>query len=168
MLFDGMVLTEPSKVKNLTVDSGNAFPSTPTYGELFFLSTDSSLYMYNTAWVKVLSIKDIVYDISLSYPSDISPNDTILIFSAPRAFKLVVDSGMYYGTSLQPSGTETIFSIKKNGVQVGTITFPANSATPTFSIPTETSFITGDYITIQAPATTPHGQISLVLKAVLT
>lgn len=168
MLFDGMVLTEPSKVKNLTVDSGNTFPSTPSYGELFFLATDSSLYMYNTAWVKVLSIKDMVYDISLSYPSDISPNDTILIFSAPRSFKLVVDSAMYYGTSLQPSGTESIFVIKKNGVQVGTITFPANSAVPAFVIASETNFVTGDYITIQAPATVPHGQISLVLKAILT
>lgn len=169
MLFDGISLTEQSKATNLTVDSGLTFPSNPNIGELFFRSDEMSLYSHDgTAWNKLLSIKDSIYDISLSYPSGVSGDETIMIFSVPRSMKLLTSTAMYSGISLQPSATQSIFTIFKNGTEIGTITFAANSATPVFSITAETSFTQFDTISINAPSNDPHGKLSMSFKAILT
>lgn len=169
MLFDGISLTEQSKATNLTVDSGPVFPSNPNAGELFFLTSDTSLYSHDgTKWNKLLSIKDSIYDISLSYPSDVVTDSTIMLFSIPRNMKLITNSNMYNGKSLDPSGSVSIFTIKKNNVGFGTITFGANSSTPTFSIDAETSFTQNDVLSIHAPSTAPHGGICISMKAILT
>lgn len=53
MLYDGIDLAEGSDIRNLTVDAGNTFPSTPNTGEMFFRSDLSLLYVYNgTTWVE--------------------------------------------------------------------------------------------------------------------
>lgn len=169
MLFDGISLTEQSKATNLTVDSGLAFPSNPNIGELFFLASDMSLYSHDGSdWNKLLTIKDSIYDISLSYPSEVSADDTIMLFSVPRGMKFIVDAVMYNGKSLIPSDTESIFSIKKNKALIGTITFGANLATPVFDIPNEIFFTQNDVLSIHAPTTPPHGGICLSMKAILT
>lgn len=49
MLIDGINLVEGSKVVNLTVDSGIAFPASPDTGELFYRSDESTLYVYDGA-----------------------------------------------------------------------------------------------------------------------
>ena len=169
MLFDGLTLVEQSKAVNLTVDSGMAFPTNPNVGELFFLSTDSTLYSHNgTDWVKFLTIKDMVYDIVLSYPSDVAPDETILVFSIPRTMKLLTTPSLYTGRSLSPSSTTSIFSLRKNNVEIGTIQFQSGVDVPTFNITSETTLAVGDYLTIVAPAATPHGKITISMKAVLT
>lgn len=168
MLFDGISLTEQSKATNLTVDSGLAFPSNPNIGELFFLASDMSLYSHDgTVWNKLLTIKDSIYDISLSYPSEVSADDTIMLFSVPRGMKLIVDTIMYTGKSLIPSATQSIFSIKKNKAEFGTITFNANMSTPVFDIYEDTFFSENDVLSIDAPPDSPHGGICLTLKAIL-
>lgn len=169
MLFDGISLTEQSKATNLTVDSGLVFPSNPNIGELFFLAGDMSLYSHDgTTWNKLLTIKDSIYDISLSYPSEVSADDTIMLFSVPRSMKLIVDPVMYNGKSLIPSDSQSIFTIKKNKAAIGTITFGANLATPVFDLYGETTFIQNDVLSVHAPSTLPHGGICLSLKAILT
>lgn len=169
MLFDGLTLVEQSKAVNLTVDSGVAFPSNANAGELFFLSTDSTLYSHNgTEWMKLLSIRDMVYDIVLSYPVDISPDEIVMLFSVPRTMKLMTTSSLYYAISLSPQASSSTFSIKKNGTEVGTFTFNASAQTANFNIPSEVTLNYGDYLTISAPSSTPHGKITVSMKAVLT
>ncbi len=54
MLHDSLSLVEGSRVVNLTVDSGTAFPSSPSIGELFFRTDSGSMYTYNgTAWIQL-------------------------------------------------------------------------------------------------------------------
>lgn len=168
MLVDGLNMAEYSSAKNLTVDSGDTFPISPNVGELFFKSPESTLYSHDgTDWKALLTIKDQLYDISLSYPSSISPTETVMVFAPTRSIILKADSSFYSAFSLAPSTTDTVFSIQKNGIEFGTITFLANQAQGTFVI-TETSFQLGDVISIVAPSTTPHGVLAVSFRSVLT
>ena len=46
----------------------------------------------------------------------------------------------------------TTYSIKQNGTEVGTMVFAAAASTATFTMPTQTTFVSGDEITVVAPA----------------
>ena len=53
MLYDKITLMEGSDISNLTVESGTSFPQNADAGELFFKTTDQSLYIYNgSSWVE--------------------------------------------------------------------------------------------------------------------
>lgn len=169
MLFDGLKLAEQSKATNLTVDSGVAFPSNANAGELFFLSTDSTLYTHNgTQWQKLLSIKDSIYDVSLSYPSDVSADEVVMIHAPLRTVKFVADENLHIAKALSAATTRSIFTIKKNNTSVGTITFEPNENNGLVEFTTDTTFILDDVISIVAPSTTPHGKLTITLRGVLT
>lgn len=52
MLIDSINLLEGSDVKNLILPSGTSFPQNPNPGELFFKTTDTTVYVYQTnSWV---------------------------------------------------------------------------------------------------------------------
>lgn len=169
MLFDGLKLAEQSKATNLTVDSGVAFPSNANAGELFFLSTDSTLYTHNgTQWQKLLSIKDSIYDVSLSYPSDVSADEVVMIHAPLRTVKFVADENLHIAKALSAATTRSVFTIKKNNTSVGTITFEPNENNGLVEFTTDTTFILDDVISIVAPSTTPHGKLTITLRGVLT
>lgn len=169
MLFDGLKLAEQSKATNLTVDSGIAFPSNANAGELFFLTTDSTLYTHNgTQWQKLLSIKDSIYDVSLSYPSEVSPDEVVLIHAPLRSVKFVADENLHIAKALSAATTRSIYTIKKNTTSVGTITFEPNENNGLVEFSADTTFILDDVISIVAPSTTPHGKLTITLRGVLT
>ena len=169
MLFDGLKLAEQSKATNLTVDSGVAFPSNANAGELFFLSTDSTLYTHNgTQWQKLLSIKDSIYDVSLSYPSDVNTDEVVMIHAPLRTVKFVADENLHIAKALSAATTRSVFTINKNNTSVGTITFEPNENNGLVEFTTDTTFILDDVISIVAPSTTPHGKLTITLRGVLT
>ena len=169
MIFDGLKLAEQSKATNLTVDSGVAFPSNANAGELFFLSTDSTLYIHNgTQWQKLLSIKDSIYDVSLSYPSDVSADEVVMIHAPLRTVKFVADENLHIAKALSTATTRSVFTIKKNNTSVGTITFEPYENNGLVEFITDTTFILGDVISIVAPSTAPHGKLTITLRGVLT
>lgn len=54
MRIDGIEVVEGSKVTNLTVASGDSYPSNPNIGELFFRTDQDQLYNYkSTGWAPV-------------------------------------------------------------------------------------------------------------------
>lgn len=54
MIFDDISLVEGATIKNATVDSGTAFPSSPSTGELFFRTDLGSLFVNNgSTWNEV-------------------------------------------------------------------------------------------------------------------
>lgn len=169
MIFDGLKLAEQSKATNLTVDSGIAFPSNANAGELFFLTTDSTLYTHNgTQWQKLLSIKDSIYDVSLSYPSDVSPDEVVLIHAPLRSVKFIADENLHIAKALSAATTRSIYTINKNTTSVGTITFEPNENNGLVEFSADTTFIFDDVISIVAPSTTPHGKLAITLRGVLT
>lgn len=47
----------------------------------------------------------------------------------------------------------TVFSIKKNGTEIGTATYAAGGTVPTFAASSSTSFAVGDVLSVVAPGT---------------
>lgn len=65
------------------------------------------------------------------------------------------------GKALVAATGSTTFSIKKNGVQFGTMTVGAAATVPSFSFPGDTSFVAGtDYISVHNPAS-PDSTLAL-------
>lgn len=65
------------------------------------------------------------------------------------------------GQALTAATAEAIFSIRKNNVQFGTMTVAAAGTVPSFSFPSDTSFIGGtDYLTVLNPAS-PDATLAL-------
>jgi hypothetical protein len=52
MLYDGIRLLQGTALENLIVPSGTAFPLSPTQGEVFFRTDESTLYIFDTAWTQ--------------------------------------------------------------------------------------------------------------------
>jgi len=57
------------------------------------------------------------------------------------------------GTAGVAAAASTTYAIKKNATNVGTMEFAASSTTATFAMPSATTFMTGDVLTVVAPST---------------
>ena len=93
---------------------------------------------------------EVPYDVGVNYIG--APTASAVLIRLPLT--RVVDFDFGGGVSQAVAGTaataETIFSIKKDGVEIGTCTFAAAGTTGTFS--GETDFTPGEVITLVAPA----------------
>lgn len=54
-------------------------------------------------------------------------------------------------SAVTPALADAVYSIQKNGVEIGTITFPAASYSGTFAMASEQTFNAGDKIAVEAP-----------------
>lgn len=87
-----------------------------------------------------------------------APADGEVIFSAPAAHRFYIPASATGSKSkaIVAATAQSIFSLRKNGVEFGTVTFAASGTTGTFSVAASTSFdpANNDYFSIVAPATT--------------
>jgi hypothetical protein len=85
-------------------------------------------------------------------------------YTGPTTTNLVVQRYVFAGTVMFPAGltgsqgtagvaatATTTYSIKKNGTNVGTMVFAAGAMIGTFSMPSATTFMAGDILTVVAP-----------------
>lgn len=101
------------------------------------------------------------YDLSGEYPGTVQANGTMFRFIAARAFTIKNSSGTtaskaYCETA--PS-SEVILSVRDNGVEFATITFPASTNVGTVALtgaPADYNVVVDDRITVVAPASV-HG-----------
>lgn len=78
-------------------------------------------------------------------------NATILRFPTPRAFSLPAAlTGSRAVVGVAPS-VDSVFSLKKNAVQFGTLTFLAGQVVGVFAAALATAFVGGDVLTVVAP-----------------
>jgi hypothetical protein len=115
-------------------------------------------------------ITSATYDISLSIQGKPSSGANVMNFVVPRSMSL--PSGLT-GTRTRAgtvAAATAVFTIKKNGTSIGTLTFPnsgANSATISFT--SAVSFSASDLLQITAPSPqdTALADISILLVATL-
>lgn len=69
--------------------------------------------------------------------------------ASPYTFTIV--SGNCLGIAKVAATASTVFSLQRNGTQIGTITFAASATAGSWSI-TDTAITAGQYISIHAPA----------------
>jgi hypothetical protein len=108
------------------------------------------------------------YDILCGIVGKPSNSEVVLLFAAPRAFRIPANaSGSQLKAGTAATGS-SVFSIAKNGTQFLTATVAAAGTTATFAS-SQTDFAAGDVLKIVAPATADAtlADIALTLAATL-
>jgi|GEM_PF-5275393 len=90
------------------------------------------------------------YDIGLSYMGKPAVDAVLLRYPFPRVVQFDYDMGNSQGIAGVAATGETVFSIKKDGVEFATATFAAEEDTATFSGET-VIFSPGEILTLVAP-----------------
>lgn len=90
------------------------------------------------------------YDVVTSIEGKPTANSYILTFITVRSFTIPIGFNGSLGICANPATSESIFTITKNGLSVGTITFSAAATSATFS-GSAGSFAIGDVLRIVSP-----------------
>lgn len=182
----------------LNIASGIAFPSNPSEGQKFRLTAATAEYEVGeytyegTEWTNALVklAKDssftangkkgstvklnsassaIPYDIGMQIIGKPDASAVVGRFVAVRAFKLPAGMTGSRANSGVAATASTVLSVKKNGSQIGTITFAAAGTAGTFAAASETSFAIGDVFTLTAAASqdTTFADAQITFAAVL-
>jgi len=92
------------------------------------------------------------YPITIFFPGVLNSNQEMVRINVVRSFVLPQNCVGSIATLAVEATASTVFKIKKNGAQIGTMTFAAGGSNATFSLSSDTTFNTGDIISVQAPA----------------
>ncbi len=96
------------------------------------------------------------YDIAMSVPYAPENEEVLLNLVMTTNVRLGVNAGGSTSYVRIPAlGSNAVFSIQRNGVQIGTLTYLAGSTVGVFSVPTEVVFAVGDRLDIVSPALVP-------------
>lgn len=113
------------------------------------MSGDATL---DAAGVLTLSVKP--FDVYAFYPGVPAANALVLKMIAGRAASIPDDFAGSYADAEVAATASTVFTVKKNGASVGTITFAIGATTGAFVTTGGTvALAAGDKLTIHAPAT---------------
>lgn len=108
------------------------------------------------------------YDIAIQIPytPDNSEVLTNLVMTSNIKLGVNMDGSTGY-SQVAPVGQSAVFSVRRNGIEVGTITFAVGSQIASFSMLTETVWAIGDRLDIVAPTNVPLGfkGIGIILRA---
>lgn len=86
-------------------------------------------------------------------PGEIPPVTKLWILAVRVSFNLAVDfAGSQGHAEVPPSGGDVIFSVQKNGTEVGTMTFTNGVNAATFASAAGAEFVEGDLLTIVSPS----------------
>ena len=78
--------------------------------------------------------------------------DLVQIIPFARSVKLVAGLPNSWGKADTAATATATFSLRKNGVEVGTFAWAASATTPTFSLASDVTYVGGvDYLSVLAP-----------------
>lgn len=92
-----------------------------------------------------------------SKPADFSvfvsgaPTDSELLLRLEAAFAFTLSNSGHVGSSGVSATSSAVFTLKKNGSSIGTVSFSSSGSTASFSV-TQTAFASGDILTLYAPS----------------
>lgn len=97
------------------------------------------------------------YDVSVSIGYEAEPREVILTFTIPEAMVWPNGGVGSVGRALvSPLGILRL-AVKRNGADVGTITFASNSVRAEFSVVGDKTFAAGDLLSVHMPDSPPAG-----------
>ena len=95
-----------------------------------------------------------IYDVFIFAQGLPGNDEEIIRINASRTFYLPVNAGLSTASlRVPPSGGSAVFTIRKNGTSVGTVTFADASNSGVFSVPGEVTYNQGDVLSLTAPST---------------
>lgn len=127
---------------------------TPKKGMLAAVEDENAFVWFNgSAWEALPTGAASPYDVGGSYVGKPSASLILLRYPVPRAVRFPSGLSNSRGVSGVAATGSTVFSLKKNGTEFGTMTFGVGATTATFSAASNTDFAAGDILTVVAPAT---------------
>jgi len=108
-----------------------------------------------------------IYDIAGSTISQPTDAAILMRFSVNRDFAIPqVFTDSFAESTVAPTGSP-VYSIKRNGVEIGTITFTVNAGAFAAVEGSDHAFVVGDILTVEAPATADatHDELSWTISA---
>lgn len=109
----------------------------------------------NTKWNLLASIGglDPTLELAVYVPGLFNSSQEVISINVVRAFTLPSSLTGSLGTlKTAPAGGSFVFTLKKNGSSIGTLTFGVGSTSGTFSFASSQSFVVADVFSISAPA----------------
>ncbi len=100
---------------------------------------------------EIFSVSAFPYDVGGSISGLPGAAAILLRFPMPRAVRFPAGLANSQGVAAVTASATTVFSLRKNGTQFGTMQFLASATTATFTAATATDFAAGDILTILAP-----------------
>jgi hypothetical protein len=142
-------------------------PAEAGEGEILVAVDTREMYLGQGTGQAVLALiereKIDAYDPGSFYPGTPMAGDIVLAASpAPGRVVLIKKASPGLARCLRRPGATTALVIKKNGLQVGALTFTTLSDFGTISLDADTTLTSADLLTIEAPAT-PDTTISGIL-----
>lgn len=120
----------------------------PVEGLTAYVQDENREYQYSgSVWVKKGP-----YIVAGFYPGVLESSSLCVRHSCVFAVDFPVALAGSYSKAGAAADAETVFSVKKNGSEFGTITFAASGTTGTLAAASATIFSAGDVLTIVAPA----------------
>lgn len=99
-----------------------------------------------------LTLATAAYDPAIAVEGTLTNGEVFVRFVSPRAWRLPSGASGAALAGTAATGAVTI-AIAKNGTQIGNISFGVGATTGTVSITSNTTFATGDVLTLTGPAT---------------
>lgn len=95
------------------------------------------------------------YDVSVSVTFEAAPGENLVNFPLPETMTLPAGAVASVGRATDYPQGPLIMSIRRNGAEVGTVSWIAASVTPTFNVAADRIFAAGDMVSLVMPATVP-------------
>lgn len=97
------------------------------------------------------------YDIAMFVTFEAFPTEIVLVFTVPEAMTLVNGATDSVGRAVSaPTGIMRL-AMKRNGTDIGTITYTSGSVMAEFTVVGDKVFAPGDLLTVHVPANPPAG-----------
>lgn len=153
------IITVPAHAKLLFVDNGTSggfglSVKTPSGTAIVLGSGGRKLLYCDGADFRIVAESDAFapYDVGGSYAGQPASGAVILRYPFPRAVRFSSGLPNSKGVAGTTSVAAVSFSIRKNGVQFGTMDFAVGATTATFTAASNTDFAAGDVLTVAAPS----------------
>lgn len=156
-LNDNFTVNGTLKYKNIFANLA-AFPDANTYEGMFGVAEDTNKAYFSSdgAWVELaIQVERVIpYDLSFFIPGTM-PNANELVGSVlvTRTIAIsMIGSGSLAKAFAAPTA-QTVYAIKVNAQQVGTVTFAAGQTTGTIAFTQNQTLVAGDVVQIVTPGT---------------
>ncbi len=163
MLIDGVELPDGAEiVKTIPNNKGDTLPVTVVNGTYFELTAidganQPGIYLgVSGAWQFTNTTSQAqTYDVAGFISGKPANSAIVLRFITTRKFKIAAGFAGCKSSSSVAATASTVFTIKKNGSSIGTITFAVSGTTGTIAQSGSgiINFSVGDILTLEAPAT---------------
>lgn len=150
MLVDGVTLTSSASVSLATSPAQPKDATSKEYVDkaLDVIEDEVQGVQQNLNQVKQ-AVATIPYDVGFAVLGRPNPNDSVARFIAVRAF-VIPQHGVGSLAKVSILGTsDMVLSLRKNGEQFGTVTFPAGVSDGVIAIPSQVQFGAGDIFTAE-------------------